>query len=147
VEADFPHTGPLLTRKLNNDLIAEHYDDMLRLAASPKFGHATASLLVGKLSASGRQTRWPQRSKEYGALRRTIYAARYLADPAYRRKDSLVLQGRYDAALLAGDGGYVERDGYWWRVDPTHRFADAAGFRQRHCCVDGKGTRLTTVVP
>ncbi|MGS2648315.1 Tn3 family transposase [Streptosporangium sp. G12] len=24
--------------------------------------------------------------KEYGALRRTIYAARYLADPAYRRK-------------------------------------------------------------
>lgn len=26
--------------------------------------------------------------KEYGALRRTIYAARYLADPAYRRKIS-----------------------------------------------------------
>ena len=24
--------------------------------------------------------------KEYGALRRTIYAARYLSDPAYRRK-------------------------------------------------------------
>lgn len=26
VEAEFPHTGPLLTRKLNTDLIAEHYD-------------------------------------------------------------------------------------------------------------------------
>jgi hypothetical protein len=26
--------------------------------------------------------------KEYGALRRTIYAARYLSDPAYRRKIS-----------------------------------------------------------
>ncbi len=24
IEADFPHTGPLLTRKLNTDLIAEH---------------------------------------------------------------------------------------------------------------------------
>jgi TnpA family transposase len=55
VEADYPHTGPLLTRKLNTDLIAEHYDDLLRLAGSLKFGHATASLLVGKLSASGRQ--------------------------------------------------------------------------------------------
>ena len=51
----FPLTGPLLTRKLNTDLIAEHWDDLLRLAGSLKFRHATASLLVGKLSASGRQ--------------------------------------------------------------------------------------------
>jgi TnpA family transposase len=27
-----PHTGPLLTRRLNTDLIAEPYDDLLRLA-------------------------------------------------------------------------------------------------------------------
>jgi hypothetical protein len=88
VEAEYPHTGPLLTRKLNTDLIAEHYDDLLRLAGSLKFGHATASLLVGKLSASGRQNALAAALKEYGALRRTIYAARYLADPAYRRKIS-----------------------------------------------------------
>lgn len=88
VEADFPNTGPLLTRKLNTDLIAEHYDDLLRLAGSLKFGHATASLLVGKLSASGRQNALAAALKEYGALRRTIYAARYLADPGYRRKIS-----------------------------------------------------------
>ena len=31
VESAFPHAGPLLTRKLNLDLIAEHYDDLLRL--------------------------------------------------------------------------------------------------------------------
>lgn len=60
-ELRFPHAGPLLTRKLNLDLIAEHYDDLLRLAGSLKFGHATASLLVGKLSASGRQNAWPRR--------------------------------------------------------------------------------------
>ncbi|MFF0144514.1 Tn3 family transposase [Amycolatopsis sulphurea] len=87
VQAEFPHTGPLLTRKLNTDLIAEQYDDLLRLAGSLKFGHATASLLVGKLSASGRQNALAAALKEYGALRRTIYA-RYLADPAYRRKIS-----------------------------------------------------------
>jgi TnpA family transposase len=88
VETAFPHTGPLLTRKLNTELIAEHYDDLLRLAGSLKFGHATASLLVGKLSASGRQNALAAALKEYGALRRTIYAARYLADPVYRRKIS-----------------------------------------------------------
>ncbi len=75
VEAEFPHTEPLLTRKLNTDLIADHYDDLLRVAGSLKFGRATASLLVGKLSASGRQNALAAALKEYGALRRTIYAA------------------------------------------------------------------------
>jgi len=85
-EAAFPHAGALLTRRLNTDLIAEHYDELLRLAGSLKFGHATASLIVGKLSASTRQNSLAAALKEYGALRRTIYAARYLSDPAYRRK-------------------------------------------------------------
>jgi TnpA family transposase len=85
-ETRFPRAGPLMTRRLNLDLIAEHYDDLLRLAGSLKFGHATASLLVGKLSASGRQNALAAALKEYGALRRTIYAARYLSDPDYRRK-------------------------------------------------------------
>ncbi|WSV81293.1 Tn3 family transposase [Nocardia sp. NBC_01009] len=87
-EARFPHAGPLMTRKANLDLIAEHWDDLLRLAGSLKFGHATASLLVGKLSASSRQNTLAAALKEYGALRRTIYAAKYLADPDYRRKIS-----------------------------------------------------------
>ncbi|MGO8889196.1 MAG: Tn3 family transposase [Streptosporangiaceae bacterium] len=82
----FPLAGPLLTRRASTALIAEHWDDLLRLAGSLKFGHATASLLVGKLSASSRQNALAAALKEYGALRRTIYAARYLSDPAYRRK-------------------------------------------------------------
>lgn len=87
-ESRFPHAGPLMTRKANLELIAEHWDDLLRLAGSLKFGHATASLLVGKLSASGRQNALAAALKEYGALRRTIYAARYLSDSDYRRKIS-----------------------------------------------------------
>jgi len=86
--ADYPHTGPLLTRRANTELIAEHWDDLLRLAGSLKFGHATASLIVGKLSASGRQNALAAALKEYGALRRTVYAARYLSDPTYRRRIS-----------------------------------------------------------
>jgi TnpA family transposase len=87
-ESAFPLAGPLLTRRANLDLIAAHWDDLLRLAGSLKFGHATASLLVGKLSASSRQNALAAALKEYGALRRTIYAARYLSDPQYRRKIS-----------------------------------------------------------
>ncbi len=87
-EARFPHAGPLMTRRAALELIAEHWDDLLRLAGSLKFGHATASLLVGKLSASGRQNTLATALKEYGAVRRTVYAARYLSDPDYRRKIS-----------------------------------------------------------
>jgi len=80
------YAGPLLTRRTNKSLVCHHWDDLLRLAASLKFGHATASLVVGKLSASGPQNTLAAALKEYGALRRTIYAARYLSDEAYRRK-------------------------------------------------------------
>lgn len=80
--AAFPLAGPLLTRRANTELIAAHWDDLLRLAGSLKFGHATASLLVGKLSASGRQNALAAALKEYGTLRRTVYAARYPADDA-----------------------------------------------------------------
>ncbi|MFI1461941.1 Tn3 family transposase [Nocardia carnea] len=102
-EARFPRTGPLMTRKLNTELIAEHWDDLLRLAGSLKFGHATASLLVGKLSASGRQNALAAALKEYGALRRTIYAAKYLADPDYRRKISRQLNKRESLHALRRD--------------------------------------------
>jgi hypothetical protein len=86
VSRHWPVAGPLLTQKINMGLIEENWDDLLRLAASIKFGHATASLIVGKLSASSRQNALAAALKEYGALRRTVYAARYLADETYRRK-------------------------------------------------------------
>ncbi|WP_306970442.1 Tn3 family transposase [Streptomyces afghaniensis] len=85
-EERFPKAGPLLAKKANLDLVAAHWDDLLRLAGSLKYGHATASLIVGKLSASSRQNALAAALKEYGAIRRTVYAAKYLSDPAYRRK-------------------------------------------------------------
>jgi hypothetical protein len=54
------------------------WDDLLRVAASVKGGHATAALVVGKLCSSRRQQNaLASAIKEYGALRRTVYAARY----------------------------------------------------------------------
>jgi hypothetical protein len=63
------------------------WDDLLRVAASVQGGHATAALVVGKLCSSKRQQNaLTSAIKEYGALRRTVYAARYLADETYRRR-------------------------------------------------------------
>jgi TnpA family transposase len=85
--ARYPSAGPLLTRRLNCELITAMWDDLLRVAASVKGGHATAALVVGKLCSSKRQQNTLTAAiKEYGALRRTIYAARYLADETYRRR-------------------------------------------------------------
>ena len=85
--ARYPSAGHLLTRRLNEDLITGMWDDLLRVAASVKGGHATAALVVGKLCSSRRQQNTLASAiKEYGALRRTVYAARYLVDETYRRR-------------------------------------------------------------
>jgi hypothetical protein len=52
--AQFPVAGLLLTRRVNFQLIAENWDEMLRLAASLKYGYVTASLIVAKLSRADR---------------------------------------------------------------------------------------------
>jgi TnpA family transposase len=44
-------------------------------ALPPKYGQATASLIVGKWSASSRQNTLAAALKEWGTLRRTIHAA------------------------------------------------------------------------
>jgi Tn3 transposase DDE domain len=82
----FPNAGKLLTGTVDVGLIRSQWDEMLRLAASLKYGHATASLVVGKLHASSRRSAIAQALVEFGGLQRTIYALRYLADEAYRRR-------------------------------------------------------------
>ena len=84
--ARYPSAGHLLTRRLNGELITSMWDDLLRVAASVKGGHASAALVVGKICSSKRQQNaLASAIKEYGALRRTVYA-RYLADETYRRR-------------------------------------------------------------
>lgn len=108
----WPRGGTLLTRKLDRDLIAEHWDDLLRLAGSIKFGQATASLVVGKLSASSRQNTMAAALKEYGALRRTIYAARYLSSETYRRRITRALNKGESVHALRRDLRYAHQGAF-----------------------------------
>src|SRR5664279_1679855 len=80
---------------------------MLRLAASLKYGHVTASLIVAKLSRVDRQNSLAAALKEYGALRRTVYAARYLSREDYRRKISRQLNKGESMHALRRDVFYA----------------------------------------
>ena len=67
------------------------WDDLLRVTASVKGGHVTAALVVGKLYSSKRQQNaLASAIKEYGALRRTVYAARYLASAPRKQVHSFL---------------------------------------------------------
>ena len=62
-------------------------DSLLRVAASVKGGHALAAPVVRQdLLIRAAADALASAIKEYGALRRTVYAARYLADETYQRR-------------------------------------------------------------
>jgi TnpA family transposase len=103
----YPNAGPLLGTRLNEDLITDCWDDLLRMAGSLKYGEATASLIVGKWSAASRQNTLAAALKEWGTLRRTIHAARYLSDPVYRRKISRQLNKGESLHALRRDLHYA----------------------------------------
>ncbi len=90
------------------------------------FGHATDSLIVGKLSASSQQSTLAAALKEYGALRRTAYAASYLADETYRPKIARQLNkgeslhSLHRSLLYAHEGAIRHRH---WPRRPSRRDA------------------------
>ncbi|MGH3180661.1 MAG: transposase, partial [Streptosporangiaceae bacterium] len=107
--ARYPHAGPLLADRWNEDLVADCWGDLLRMGGSLKFGEATASLIVGKWSAASRQNTLAAALKEWGRMRRTIHAARYLSDPVYRRKISRQLNKGESLHALRRDLHYAQQ--------------------------------------
>jgi TnpA family transposase len=112
--ARYPHAGPLLAARWNEALIEECWPDLLRMADSLKadslkYGQATASLIVGKWSAASRQNTLAAALKEWGTLRRTVHAAKYLSDPAYRRKIARQLNKGESLHALRRDLRYAQQ--------------------------------------
>ena len=69
----------------------------------------TASLIVGKWSAASRQNTMAAALKEWGMLRRTIHTAKYLSDPAYRRKIARQLNKGESLHALRRDLHYAQQ--------------------------------------
>ncbi len=82
----WPRAGPLLRHHAQVDLIAEHWDDLLRVGGSLKRGHVSAALLIARLQAGSRQHPLAKAMLEYGKLLRTLHALRWFTDEAFRRR-------------------------------------------------------------
>jgi DNA-binding CsgD family transcriptional regulator len=75
--ARYPAAGPPLTRRLNTRLITAMWDDLPR----SRGGHRHRGAGGRQAIPIKRQLNAPTTAiREYGALRRTVYASRYLAD-------------------------------------------------------------------
>lgn len=79
-----PHLG----RVLNEGMITDYWDEMLRVALSLKKGYCTSSLLISKLQAYPRQHPITRVLQEYGRLEKTIHILRWYVDPLTRRRVS-----------------------------------------------------------
>ncbi|MCA4135463.1 Tn3 family transposase [Arthrobacter sp. M4] len=78
--------APLIGGTINTKMIALHWDEVLRLAASIKTGTVTASLMMRKLGAYPRQNGLALALRELGRLERTLFLLDWLQDPGLRRK-------------------------------------------------------------
>ncbi|MDQ2723901.1 MAG: transposase [Actinomycetota bacterium] len=82
----WPKAGPLLEHHAQIDLIADHWDDLVRIGGSLKLGHVSAALLIARLQAGSRQHPLAKALVEYGKLLRTVHALRWFTDEAFRRR-------------------------------------------------------------
>ncbi len=87
----YPHVEPLLKATINERLILDNYDEILRVAGSMQIGFVTASLFISKLQARPQQNILTRVLQEYGKLEKTIFILRYIQDPAFRREINLQL--------------------------------------------------------
>jgi len=87
----YQHIEPILSGTINQDLIIKHWDDILRVAASIKFGWVTASLFISKLQSYPRKNIITRASQEYGRLTKSIYIPNYLCSEEDMRRINVQL--------------------------------------------------------
>jgi TnpA family transposase len=85
-KADYGVLDPLAADKINVRLIAEHWDDLLRLAGSLKLGVVRAGGLTRTLQTNDRPTKLARALRELGRLVKTLYLLRFIDDEGYRRR-------------------------------------------------------------
>lgn len=77
---------PLIGGAINRKHILEHWDDILRLAASIKQGTVTASLMMRKLGSYPRQNGLAVALRELGRIERSLFTLEWLQDTELRRR-------------------------------------------------------------
>jgi TnpA family transposase len=84
--ADYGALNNIAAHRINAKLIAEHWDDLLRLAGSLKLGVVQAVSIMRTLQISDRPTRLAQAVAELGRIDKRLHALNYIDDETKRRR-------------------------------------------------------------
>jgi TnpA family transposase len=85
-KADYGALNRLASDRVNTKLIAEQWDDLLRLAGSLKLGVVQASGLIRTLQTNNSPTRLARALAELGRIIKTVHLLNFFDDEAYRRR-------------------------------------------------------------
>ena len=88
--ADYGPLNGIARHRVNTELIARHWDDLLRVAGSLKLGAVSAHDLMRTFQGSGRNSSLARALAEYGRLGKTHHLLDLADDELYRR--SLLIQ-------------------------------------------------------
>ena len=99
--ADYGVLNGVARHRINTKLIAEHWDDMLRLAGSLKLGTVQAAAVMKTLRIDDRPTKLAQAVAELGRIDKTIHALTFIADENKRRRILTQLNRGEDRHKLA----------------------------------------------
>lgn len=87
----WPTLEPFIAGRVNTALIRDHWDDLLRLAASIRTGAVSAAVMLRRLGAYPRQNGLALALREVGRIERTLFTLDWLEDPALRRQATIEL--------------------------------------------------------
>ena len=94
-------------QRVNLQLIAAHWDDLLRLAGSLKLGRVPATGIMRTLQVGDRPTRLAQALTEFGRIDKTLHSLTYIDDENRRRATLTQLnrgEGRHSLGRAVFDG-------------------------------------------
>jgi TnpA family transposase len=86
--AAYKALDPLIGGVIDLRVIAENWDEILRLVASIKTGTVAPSAILRRLAAYPRQNALAKALKEIGRLERTLFTLDWIGDPALRRRSN-----------------------------------------------------------
>lgn len=84
--ADYGVLNELAFSTVNISRIAQHWDDMMRIAGSLKLGTVRASELIRSLLKSDKPSNLAKAIIDAGRINKTLYLLNYINDEDYRRK-------------------------------------------------------------
>jgi TnpA family transposase len=87
----WPALEPFIAGRIDEKLIAAHWEDVLRLATSVRAGTASASLLLKRLGAYPRQNGLALALREIGRIERTLFMLNWFELPGLRRQATVEL--------------------------------------------------------